>query len=321
MTRPARQAQTSTKLHINRRRLLLLLLILLLLYILLPQLRSFHNSIDVLRHAHGSWVMMAIGCAGMNYICAALVYCALALRCLRFVPTLLVQFASTFANRLLPAGTGAIGVNYTYLRHEQHNVAQATTVVAINNSLGFAGHLLLLAGVLLTSSISLRTVHLSHMSRATIVALMLISGVLTLCLLWFRHARKATSRLISQVVRSVSGYRTHPLRLAAALLFSLMLTTSHVLCLWACAQGLGVSISWVQTFVALSAGVLGITFTPTPGGLIGTEAVITGSLVAFGVSPARALAVTLLYRFITYWLMLLIGAGAFVIAERKHYLG
>src|SRR5437588_12961005 len=53
-----------------------------------------------------------------------------------------------FANRLLPAGTGAIGVNGLYLRRQRHSLVQAGTVIGANNLIGFIGNMILL-GVLL----------------------------------------------------------------------------------------------------------------------------------------------------------------------------
>ena len=60
--------------------------------------------------------------------------------------------------------------------------------------------------------------------------------------------------------------------------------------------------------------------TPTPGGLGGVEAGLVAGLVAYRVASADALAAVLVYRLVSYWLMLAIGAAAFVIAERRGYL-
>jgi len=56
------------------------------------------------------------------------------------------------------------------------------------------------------------------------------------------------------------------------------------------------------------------------GGLGGAEAGLTAGFVAYGLTSNRALAVTLLYRLLTYWLALVIGALAFSVARRLRYL-
>jgi uncharacterized protein (TIRG00374 family) len=58
--------------------------------------------------------------------------------------------------------------------------------------------------------------------------------------------------------------------------------------------------------VAMVAGAL----SALPAGLGGTEAVLTGLLVAHGAIPATALAVTVLARLLTLWLAVAIGVLA-----------
>lgn len=51
--------------------------------------------------------------------------------------------------------------------------------------------------------------------------------------------------------------------------------------------------------------------------MIGAEAGLVAGFVAYGIPADRALAIALLYRFLTYWLPLLPGFVAFVIVQRR----
>jgi len=81
---------------------------------------------------------------------------------------------------------------------------------------------------------------------------------------------------------------------------------------------LGVHLPFIVVVLIFSFGLSTGTVTPTPGGLGGFEAGLTAGFVAYHVGSASALAIALLFRLISYWLMLAIGALAFTVSERKH---
>jgi uncharacterized protein (TIRG00374 family) len=83
---------------------------------------------------------------------------------------------------------------------------------------------------------------------------------------------------------------------------------------------LGIHLSFVPTLLILTFGVGAGAATPTPGGLGGFEAGLVGGFVAYDVNASAALAIALLYRLISYWLTLLIGAGAFIFCQRQKWL-
>ena len=56
----------------------------------------------------------------------------------------------------------------------------------------------------------------------------------------------------------------------------------------------------------------------TPGGLGFVEAGLTGTLALAGVSAGPALVAVLAYRLAAYWLPIPIGAGAYVLHQRRY---
>jgi uncharacterized protein (TIRG00374 family) len=98
---------------------------------------------------------------------------------------------------------------------------------------------------------------------------------------------------------------------------SILLTLSNVLCLGCCALALGVHLPFLIVLLIFSFGLGTGTATPTPGGLGGFEAGLTAGFIAYHVASPAALATALLYRLISYWLPLVVGALALLIAQRQ----
>ena len=98
----------------------------------------------------------------------------------------------------------------------------------------------------------------------------------------------------------------------------MLVTVFNVLALIFCLLALGVSMPFVVAAVILSVGVGAGVATPTPGGLGGFEAGLVAGFVAYDIDESTALAAALLYRFISYWIMLLFGALAFYEAQRTN---
>lgn len=303
---------------LNRRYAVLALLLALALYVLVPQLGSFQSSWGHLRQADALWVVTAVALTACTYLAGALTYCLLASKPLKYFPTVLVQLAAMFINRLLPAGLGALGANYVYLRHHKHNEGQAATIVAMNNLVGMAGHVILACAALVAYQGHFPAPNYAHLNETLLKA----SGatVLAIAVLVLFLGKRRFKQQAASVRRQVLSYRYHPWRLIGALFTSMTLTMANVLGLVACCLAVGFYLPFLVIFLIFTFGVSAGTATPTPGGLGGFEAGLTAGFVAFGVPAGTALAAALLFRLISYWLPLGFGAAALIISQRKGYL-
>lgn len=81
-------------------------------------------------------------------------------------------------------------------------------------------------------------------------------------------------------------------------------------CLVLCAFAVSASVPWGGLLVAYSAGQLAAIIPFAPGGLGVVEGSLTLALVAYGGSGQSTLAAVLLYRLVSYWSLLPIGAAA-----------
>lgn len=300
------------------RTLLFLVIIALALYVLLPQVGSFRDSFKALHHAESGWLLIAGSCAVLTYMAAAATYCIVALKPISYIRMLTVQLASAFANRLLPAGIGGIGVNYRFLRHEHHTPTQSASVVTANNTIGFLGHVVILLITLITEHNHLPSLHIWRGRLLAIAFAGLIVAGITFVFL-SRRLQQRILHAFRGLLKQLADYRLRLGHVCAALLTSIGLTLSYVLGLWACCFALGLELPFLTVLLVFTLAVAVGTATPTPGGLGGIEAGLVAGFVANEVAGATALAVVLAYRGLTYWMPLFIGIPAFVVTERRGY--
>lgn len=303
--------------HPLRRRLVDLAVLLLLLYVIVPQIGAFHHSLSIAKHADGWWLLTGVVIALLTYLPAALTYRLLALYKLRYLRTVVVEVASSFVDRLLPAGIGSMSVNFSNLRHQNHSQAEAGVVIAANTLLGVIGLILLVVLAALANHTVISQLHFSHVNPLYYWVLVVL--VLVVCVTAFvsKRAHRAVRKILSSVRHSLTTYRHRPLKLTGALLSSMSLTILYSLSLLACTRATGLSLSFPHALLVLALGGVGGAIAPTPGGLVGVEAGIVAGLVAYGAPSSEALAATLLYRLVTYWFMLLLGLVVYALIRQK----
>jgi uncharacterized membrane protein YbhN (UPF0104 family) len=304
----------------NTKKIIGLGLMLIALYILLPQIGSFQKSLSLIGHINVVWFLAAASFAWATYFFAALVYKQLAKHSIPYFRTVLIEISSMFANRVLPAGIGAISVNYNYLRRNRHTSEQATAVVAANNVIGVIGNVILLfASIFLTHTAVRQLLHYNiKLSRNLEICFGLV--VLLVIVLWIRLAGKSLYAKGIKILHNLFDYRSHLVRIITALIFSICLTSFFTLSLLACLEAVGVHLAFTKTLLVLTFGVVGGTVVPTPGGIGGVEAAMVAGFVAYGLPGSYALAAVLLYRILTYWLALGIGAVALSVSSHYNYL-
>jgi uncharacterized membrane protein YbhN (UPF0104 family) len=308
------------KFSINRRQLLLLGLSLVAVYVVIPQIGNFRHSLPLIPQANFADLWLALLCTVATYVTAAGTYWFLALHRLSYARTALVQVAGMFVNRLLPAGIGGMGVNYAYLRRSKHTATEAASVVTVNNVFGTVGHGLLLAVLLVLYHQALPQLQLWQVrDNAQLIILVTIAVLIVWAILYRRYGKRLQQGLRG-FLKQLLAYRHRPLYLSAALVSSMLLTLSNVLGLWFCVAAMHADISFMALFLVFSFGIALGAATPTPGGLGGVEAGLVAGLVACNIDEAVALAIVLIYRLLTYWLPLLVGAVAFIFSQHKRYI-
>jgi uncharacterized protein (TIRG00374 family) len=290
------------------------------LYGIVPQLGGFHRSFSVLHHIRPAYVVAIVLSCIVTYLAAAATYKLLAFGKLKYRRTLLVEVASMFMNHLLPGGIGGIGANYAYLRKAKLSSAEASAAVAINNSLGFLGHIAILLIIILIHPEFLDMIHGLSLSQASWLSIVCILMLVTSAALCVRRVRNRLLHILQGFLQQLRRYKDHPSHVLWALGSSVLLTLANVSGLWFGLLAIGVHLSFFIVLLVFTLGVGVGTVTPTPGGVGGVEAGLVAGLVAYHMTAAAALAAVLVYRLVSYWLALCIGAVVFVVVRKRQYI-
>jgi uncharacterized membrane protein YbhN (UPF0104 family) len=253
-----------------------------------------------------------------------------------------VQMAASFANHLLPAGSGAIAVNVRFL--QRHGISRGAAVGAVGlNSLATGlTHLALLAGAITIAPGTLGrlgarvprpagriTAPLLHPGPGTALVLGVL-GALAVMAVTLRRPRRwlvrravrfgsALARMAGEM-RALTAVLRHPGRAAALWLGSLALPFFHTLILFSILRGLGVPIT-IGTVLVIYLGVSSVTaVVPSPGAIGGLDVALVAGLAAAGASSPVAVGAVLGYRMITVWLPLLPAACMFAFLLRRRII-
>ena len=224
-----------------------------------------------------------------------------------FKKILWLQLAGNFFNHFLPFNLGSISLGANYYRKLGRKDAEALTIVAIPAVFGVLTSVVLL---LILSPVTIAHVLNSFHKTSHDRLLFIICGFLVAISLaaipGFRHKALRYTGEAKQAFNSVNSLKSY-LTLA---LGSICISLSATVALFASVRSIHESISLADAFVFyLTSSVVG-DFVPTPGGVGGTEAVLALELTSIGIALPNAVAATLIFRLITFWIPMIPGGYA-----------
>lgn len=288
---------------------------LLLILLVFREWGAFKSSLNALGDVSVLWPISGFIVLLISVAISSALYGVLSPRRLRYRRTLLVQTGSLGVNRLLPAGSGALGVAYLYLRANKVSKTAAAAVVAGNNILGFIGHALLV-GIMIIANPAVFG-HFAGLNTATYRWWL---GAAAILLVAFVIGGLLAARSKLPFARSLQPLLLRPSRFGSALGLSMLITACYAAAVMLAARALGYELSPAAGLIVLSFGVAAASAVPTPGGIGSAEAGIFAGLHAYGVETTDALTIALLYRVMTFWLPLIVGGIAFVVVDRLGFL-
>jgi uncharacterized membrane protein YbhN (UPF0104 family) len=250
-----------------------------------------------------------------------------------------VQVAASFANHLLPAGSGGIAVNVRFLQRHGLSRGAAVGSVGLNSLAGLVTHIMLVAGAVLISPAVLSSVRDKIDWKQPVRAagnnlwvVGAVAGALILIALvvtrgrpgnWGRaliaRCRWAWKRLVREM-KSLGTVVRNPSRAAALWLGSLSVPLLHGMILYAVLRSIGTPIA-MGTAIAIYVVVSSLSAViPSPGGIGALDVALVAAFAAVGVSSPAALAAVLGYRLLTVWVPLLPGACVFAVLLRRRII-
>ncbi len=309
-------------LRISLRSLLMILAVTLGLIFIMRQRNDLSTSFKTILEGKPHYIALATFCSFLTYVMAALSYRSLALYPIAYSRMLLVEFGSSFASKLAPAGAGGLAVNTRFLTKNHHSLTQAGSIAGINNLMGLVGHMSILLALVLFGGTTIREAF--NFKLHIPIWVWPVVGLVLIALFVFmttKHKfRRQAVRILKGIRTTLFDYRQYPFRLLGSYTASILTTLSYAGALYLSALALGQHITPLQTIVVFTVGVAAASVTPTPGGIGGAEAGLAAALTGAGLTPEKAISVALLYRFLTYWLPILPGFIAFQFATKKEYI-
>jgi undecaprenyl-diphosphatase len=293
-------------------------------YFLLPQLTDVQRSAGAAAEADWWWLLPAAFAAALTYLFAAVSMVGSVPQPIPFVPTLRLQVASSFANRIAPANTGALAVGVRFLQRTGVDSTVAATSVGLNMLGGVVMHVvLLLAFLAWTGTGGVGGFSLPDTSTILVVIAVVLaaSGLVIVGVPALR--RRVVPPLLVQARKaaaSLTDVVTDPGRVFALLGGSAGVTLMYIAALAAVVQAFGGGLTIPQVGAAyLVAAALG-SVSPTPGGLGAFEAALVAALTGYGMRNGEAVAAVLTFRLLTFWLPVLPGWLTFEQMQRREEL-
>ena len=288
----------------------------LLVFAVIKNWPQVAESLETVQQMSLSDLALMIVVFALTITAAAFSYMALALHPLRFKETALVELAASGVNRVLPAGTGSIGIHALFLTRRAHTGAEAAAVVTMNNLIGFAEHMVVLWLLLLFVDHDDAAGWGFHVPNVALWIGLVV--VLVVAIGWIIPVVKnAVAHFFKSFLQSFLQYRHRPTHLLMALFAAVGVTVTNFAIFLIAAHAFNIDIGIAALFLAFTLGVVIGSTLPTPGGLGGVEAGIIAGLIARGVTPTSALAAAIAFRLVTYWLPLLVGTPAFFAARAR----
>ncbi len=290
---------------------------------------TLSQTLAAFDHLRWWWVLAAIGIEAGSMAAFARVQ----RRLLRVGGTkvhlssiLAVTYAGNAISVSLPLAGAEVSMAYTYRQFRRHGIdpAVATWALAVSGIFSYLGLALVLAAGSLTAGNDAAAA--AGLSGSLLV---LLPAAAVLGALRFPAFRSSVNRILTRVLAFVRRLTGHPKpeaagaferlldRLAAmklpkvqyaeVLALAVWNWVADCLCLAFAIRATGVHVPWQGLLlaygVAMGAGSIGL----TPGGLGVVEAALAAALVASGLGGQVALNSVLLYRLISFWLVVVAG--------------
>ena len=307
------------------------------LYVVLPSLLAVFGSWRTLSHLDWPFAVLVLACEAASFVCLWELD-RIALRTRAWRPVIAAQLSGNAMGRILPGGGAtATVVSVSMLRQAGIDTGEAAaafgTSTVLQLATTFALPILALPAIVGGAPINHSLATAAYLG-AVVFVLLLAAGALILgtdrplelmgrAAQWLlnrtaRRRRPITDlpqRLISarDFVRTTLGRQWWKALLAAA-----GNTGFDYLALLAALRAVGADPRPSLVLLAYTAAEVLALVPLTPGGLGFVEAGLVGTLGLAGVPAADALAATLLYRIVAFWLPLPAGGVAYLLFRRRY---
>ena len=279
-------------------------------YFLLPQVEKAGSSWHALGSAHWAWLPVILALSAVTYVASALALIGSVPGHVPFGPSVLVQGASSFINRVSPANIGGMALNARFLQQNGTGTPASVAAVGVNSLAGAVVHVAMIAVFFTLAGHDLTKAFKLPSGSKILLILAVLLAVVGLVLATRPGRRWARKQLIPGARSAAVSLRqaaASPMKLGLLFGGSALVTLAYIGALAASVRAFGGGPGQVVLgAVYLGAAALAAV-APTPGGLGAIEAALVAGLTGVGMQPGPAVSAVVLYRLATYWLPVLPG--------------
>lgn len=284
--------------------------------------REIHPSQikQALSEANMWWVLAAALAAGLSWAGAAFPFMALAKIKIPFWDATLVQVASSFVGVAAPMGLGPVALHIDYLKKRKESTVSSIAVVAFIQVAQIVTSTLMLVVALLFDH------HFPHVNfplRKVLLIALAVVAVLSLLLLVKKLRDFVIGKIKDfwhQIEPEIVNLKNNPWDMVWANGGVFIQTFSYSMALVFCTYAVGDPITVAMGITVFLVGNTLGAAVPVPGGMGSTLAATVGALHLMGMPTAEAAIATVLFRLVSFYLQVPIGAVAFTYMQRKKLL-
>ena len=305
--------------RIRLRQIVTLACLFVAMYLLLPQVGELQQTLDAARHADIAWLVLAVVTSSGVFLGAALSLSGAVLSPLALGRTFVTQMASSFSNKITPAGLGGMGVNVRYLERSGVGKGDAVGAIALNGTVGFIVHIgALVVSATLLGHTGLPPVTLPSGWTLLVVFVLVLSAVGIV--LETSYGRKHLLLPTERTIRDLYAVLRRPTKAAQLLGGSLLVLGSYIFALGLSLAAFHAHASWLDVTTVYLGGSAVASAAPTPGKVGAVEAALIAGITRVGVASGPAVAGVLAFRLATFWLPIIPGYLAFRSLTRRDLL-
>lgn len=296
----------------------------LVLHLVLPQFANAPAALDALRDANWWWVLAVLPVTFVSQAFSTCLQLGTIPDRLPFLPTYWVQFASSFLNRITPGNVGGMALNLRFLQKTGIETGAATASVGLQSLAGAVSNAVVAAVFFALAGQHQGGVRPDLPSGQKVlwaIALTLAAGSL---LALTRPGRRFLGEKVWPFLRAagstIAGIAAQPAKLAVGVTGALGLPLVQVVGMALSVHAFGGGLAFLQVGAAYMAARLIAGAAPVPGGLGALEAGLIAGLTTLGMAAGAATSAVLVYRLLTFWLNVPIGAAALGDVQRRNYV-
>ena len=300
------------------------------LYAITGKRDELSGASDFLNHLHWEWLIVAVGAEVVSYLALASLQRGM-LNAGRvdvpMVPMLGITVAGSAIQNSFPGGVVFFAAYCfrQYRRFGADEVLSGWTLIAASAvaficlsiiavaglalALG-AGNALDLVEVLLAVVVVAAVLVIVWVERARLLPHLGRAVGLSQRLFKRPNPRQPANEMIADWLGQLSAVSPDPADWAWAAIMGLSYWIADCACLVLSFGAVGAGVPWRGLLLAYGAGQLAASLPITPGGLGVVEGSLTAALVNFGGGQYSTVAAVLLYRVISFWLLLPVGWGS-----------